>query len=476
MGIQDVLLIRRYTGNVAPARREAAGLLMGVIVDFSGILLRKRTVLVISLSLMISILCLTTHASLAEVITLSKGLQLVTEQSRILKITQREEAISEADVMHARARLFPEVNAAAGYTTQAYQPQAIFGSLTVPVSEKNFLSYSISIQQTLFDFQKDSSAFKSSKAILNSKKIDIERVKNLVALDFLIIYFDLLEAEKMVLVSEQEVERLVSHLGDAEHLFEEGVITKNDLLQAEVQISDAKQRLLSAQNLRALTTSRLNSALSRALTHDVTVADVDVSTVNLETLNKEKAWEMAEQQRPEIMIIDETLKALDFEKTAKQSDYFPHFYAKGGYDYTENEFMVHEDNWYLLFGLSMNLFQGGATRAEILKIENQKMKLIEQTYKLLDDIKLEVERSLLEMRNANERIAVTKDAINQAEENLRINKLKYEEGVGTATDVIDAVTLLTMANTNYYKASYDLRRAEGAFLYSTGTNLVEAYQ
>ena len=65
-----------------------------------------------------------------------------------------------------------------------------------------------------------------------------------------------------------------SHLHDANSLFEEGVITKNDLLQAEVRISDAKQRLLTQRNLRAVTASRLNSILVRPLTDDIQVEDI----------------------------------------------------------------------------------------------------------------------------------------------------------------------------------------------------------
>lgn len=415
-------------------------------------------------------------AASAELLTLSEGLKLVTEDNRLVRITRHEERISEADTLLARSRMLPEMNASAGYTTQAHQPAAIFGPQTVFVSEKDYLSFSLNVQQTLFDFRGNASRYAASKAILSSKKLDVIRMKNLVALDFLLIYFDLLEAEKMFLVAGKEVERLEAHLRDAIHLYEEGVITKNDLLQAEVQISDAKQRLLSAENLRSLTASRLNNILSRQLTEEVRVADIDGLSHDNLIIDKVRAWEEAEKSRPEIMIVDETLKSLDFEKKAKVSEYFPQLFVRGGYDYTENEFMVHEDNWYIMLGLNMNIFQGGATRAGLNRIENQKLKLIEQRNKLLDDIKLEVERYLLDIQNSRERIMVTRDAIKQAEENLRINKLKYEEGVGTATEVIDALTLLTRSEVNYYRAVYDLRRAEGAFLYATGRNLQEVYR
>jgi outer membrane protein TolC len=126
--------------------------------------------------------------------------------------------------------------------------------------------------------------------------------------------------------------------------------------------------------------------------------------------------------------------------------------------------------------MTLNLFSGGSTKAELLKVDYQRTQLQEQRARLADEIRLEVERNILDLRNAVERIRVTKDAAGQAEENLRINRVRYEEGVGTATEVLDAVTLLTVAETNYYRSLYDLRRAESAVLYSIGKDLLEVYK
>ncbi len=392
-----------------------------------------------------------------------------------MKIIEYEESISEAETLLAKSRLLPEVNVLVNHTSLAHQPAAVFGPQTVNMSEKDFLSYGLTIQQILYDFEGSSSRYKASKAILNTKRLETKRIKNQVALEFLFLYFDLLEAEKMVLVAEKELERLDLHHRDALNLYEEGVITKNDLLQAEVQISDAQQRLLSAKNNLSLIVARLNTMLAKPLTTEIEAVEVDKVFYDMLTTDLEEAWEFAEQHRPEIAIIDETLKYLELEKKSKEAEYFPTFFVKGGYDYTENRYQVHEGNWSFVLGMNVNLFRGEGTKAELKKIEAKKLQIIEQRKKMLDDIRLEVKKYLLDKKNAEERVKVTKDAIQQAEENLRINRLKYEEGVGTATDVIDAVTLLTRAETNYYKALYDLRRAEGAFLYAMGKNLLEVY-
>lgn len=323
---------------------------------------------------LLCMLCSMASASTAyaEVLTLPEGLRLVNENSRLIKITDHEEKISEADTLIARSKTLPELNASGGYTTLAHQPKVVFETMTVPMSERNFLFYSLNIQQTLYDFQKNASRYEASKKMLNVKKHDAARVRNLVAIDFVLVYLDLLETENMLKVSEKEVERLQSHLRDANSLFQEGVITKNDLLQAEVKISDAKQRLLSQRNLRAVTASRLNSILVRPLTSDIQVEEIkEISPQQIIEMDRQKAWEIAEKQRPEIQIIAETMKALDLEKTARKAEFFPRLFLKGGYDFTENQYQLHEGNWSVTLGMGMNLFQGGATKAELMKIDSQ---------------------------------------------------------------------------------------------------------
>jgi len=416
------------------------------------------------------------YFSYAEVLTLSDGLRLATKNNISIKINEREEMITEADTLIARSPMLPTVNASLSQTFLSDQPGALFGAQTVPVAEKESLSYSLSVQQTLYDFRKNAARYEASIMVLNTRKLDTIRIRNLVALDFVTGYFDLLEAEKMILVAHKEVERLQSHSRNAQTLYEEGVITKNELLQAEVKISDAQQRLLTADNLRALTASRLNNVISRPLMTDILTADAGGPLFDISTLELEPAWQTAERLRPEIRIVDETVNVLELETTARRSEYFPEIFARGGYDYTENEYQLHEGNWSFILGMHINLFNGRGTSAEILKIDHKREKLIEQKNKLIDEIRLEVERYVLDARTAREKIAVTENAVAQADENLRINRIRYEEGVGTATDVLDAVALLTTAETNYYRAVYDLRKAEAGVIYSTGQDLSEVYK
>jgi outer membrane protein TolC len=227
------------------------------------------------------------------------------------------------------------------------------------------------------------------------------------------------------------------------------------------------------KNRRSTNASKMNNILARPINAEVQVMDVSMNASEAPEL--EKAWKTAETERSEIKMIDHELKILDLQETATKSEYYPKLFAQGGYNFTENRYQFPEGNWSLVLGINLNLFSGGSTRAEVSKVIYRREQLLEQKSKLLDDIRLEVEKSYLDLKNAVEKIQVTKDAANQAEENLRIHKIRYEEGIGTSTDVVDAITLLTTAETNYYRAVYELRRAQAELQYAMGWDLVSTY-
>lgn len=415
-------------------------------------------------------------AETGGVLTLREGLQLVTENSRLLRIAEQEELAAEADSRLSMARLMPVLSTSLGYSFLMHQPKAIFGPQTVPVSERNFAAFSLLLRQTLYDFQGDRSRHEADEVLRDAKRLETGRVKNLAAIEFVLSYFNLLEAEKMLLVSLKEVERLEGHLRDAGSLYEEGMITKNDLLQAEVRLSDARQRMLTARYVREISESRLNNVLARPLKEKVQIEEVPLDASVVDEADLEIAWKAAESQRLELQVLDRLLKSLEWEEKAKRAEYFPKFYFRGGYEYAENRYQVHEGNWTAVLGMDLTLFSGGSTRAEAMKLGAAKMKIRRQREKLLEEIRLEVERAFLEVMTARRKSAVAAAAVAQAEENLRINRVRYEEGTGTATEVLDAISLLTVAETNHYRARYELQKAGAAVVYATGKPLTEVYR
>ncbi|HYA88887.1 MAG TPA: TolC family protein [Nitrospirota bacterium] len=410
-------------------------------------------------------------------LTLAEGVKTAVESGRDVKIAQSYEVAARAAVTLARSPWLPYVNLYGSQTWLQYQPTGKFiepgGVLTAAESQDHFLSYGIQANQLLYDFGKTSSSINAAQYGVKARQIETQRTRNQTALDFIVAYYDLLEAEKLLQVAKEEVKNVEAHKSDAEAKYGAGVITKNEVLQADATLADSRQRLVTAENLHSFLASRVNSLLLRPLNEPVVVEEVTTHPATGMTLDE--AWTFAEAESPELKDIDAQIAAKEETVRTTQAEYFPTLYLSGGYEYTENRYMVQPSNWSLIAGVNINLFSGGASSSKVSIAMSELRSLRLARDKVLDNIRLAVENAYLDLQSSREKIEVTKTAIASATENLRLQRLRYHEGVATATDELDAVTLMTTAETNSWKSLYGVGRAEAQLLYSMGRDLASVY-
>ena len=374
----------------------------------------------------------------------------------------------------SRSPWLPQVDLYGRETWLKYQPEAKTPFGPFPTSQDQFLTYGIKASQLLYDFGKTSSSISEAQYGLKAREIETGRTVNQAALDFILAYLDLLESEKLLTVAKEEVQRYEAHNKDTETKFSAGVVTRNEVLQADVTLADSRQRLLTAENLRSLRESKINSLLLKPLNDTVQPQEIEVSPAAGMTLDE--AWANAETRSFRLKEMDAAIAAKESSVSATRAEYMPTFYVSGGYEYSENRYMVHPDNWSAIAGVNVNLFSGGASesRTGVALSELRSLRLSRD--KLLDDIHLEIKAAYLDLQSATQKIDVAKTAVAQAEENLRLQRLRYKEGVGTATDVLDAVTLLSTSESNSWKALYGNKRAEATLLNAAGRDLVGLYK
>lgn len=426
---------------------------------------RLQRTLILSLSLLFP---LTAHA-----LSLEEGLKIITETGRDIMIARSDEDVARGAVSLARSPWRPWVDLYGRETWLRYTPEAKFGSQTVPTSQDQFLTYGVKATQLLYDFGKTSSAIDAAQYGLQAREIMTGQSKNQAALDFITAYLDLLESEKLLTVATEEVQRYEAHKKDTETRYSAGVITKNEVLQVNVTLADSQQRLLTAENLRSLRESKINSLLLKPLNDAVQPEEIKASPAKGLTLDE--AWASAEASRALLKEMDAAIAAKERSVQSAQAEYLPTFYVSSGYEYLENKYMVHQDNWSAIVGVNINLFSGGASNSKIgmARAELRSLKLSRE--KLLDNIRLEVKSAYLDLQSSAQKMEVTKASVEQGEENLRLQRLRYKEGVGTATEVLDAVTLLTTAESNSWKSLYGFKRAEAVLLNAAGKDLVGVY-
>lgn len=421
----------------------------------------------------IFILCSLFLPSVSTALTLEEGLKIVSGSGRDVKIARSTEESARGSVSLARSPWLPQVDLYGRETWLRYQPEAKVPSGSFPTSQDRFVTYGVKANQLLYDFGKTSSSIDAAEYALNAREIETGRAGNRSALDFITAYYDLLEAEKLLKVAAEEVKQYEAHKRDAEVRYQAGVVTRNEVLQADVTLANSRQRFLTAENLRSLRASRINSLLLRPLNETVQVEEVQKKPSAGITL--EDAWTVAEAESPEIRVIDATVRSREESLSAIRSEYLPTLYLSGGYEYSENRYQVHDDNWSFIAGATFNLVSGGASSAKVYIAKSELTGLKITREKIADAVRLDVKAAYLDLQTSLRQIDVMKTSVAQAEENLRLQRLRYQEGVGTSTEVLDAVTLLTAAQSNSWSALYGFERAEAGLLYAMGRDLKGTY-
>jgi outer membrane protein TolC len=406
-------------------------------------------------------------------LTLAEGLQIAVQDGRDVGIARSDEDVARSAIGLARSPWLPVVDLYGRETWLRYQPEAKTPFGPFPTSQDQFLTYGVKATQVLYDFGKTTANVAAARHGLTSRELETGRVRNQAALDFITAFLDLLEADKLLQVARDEVRRYEAHENDAQSRFRAGIATKNEVLQAGVTLADARQRALSAENLRSLRESRINSLLVRPLNDPV--APEEVSARPAAGLALDEAWLGAETGNFRLKEMAAVIAAKEEAVRSLRAEYLPTFYLAGGYEYSENRYLVHQDNWSAVAGVNVNLFSGGGSNSRIGMAQAELRSLRLSREKLLDAVRLEVKGAYLDVQSSAQKKEVAQAAVAQAEENLRLQRLRYQEGVGTATDVLDAVTLLTAAESNSWKALYGMQRAETALLNAAGRDLAGMY-
>src|SRR5512143_1008461 len=255
----------------------------------------KRSLLVIFLSLVLS-------PFNVYALSLEEGLKIITETGRDITIARSDEDVARASVSLARSPWLPWVDLYGRETWLQYQPQVVTPNGAFAMSQQKFATYGVRATQLLYDFGKTSAGIDAARYGLQSREIETVFVKNQSALEFVVAYLDLLESDKLLQVATEEGKNYEAHKKDTEVRFKAGVVTRNEVLQVDVTLADSRQRLLSAENLRSVRESRINSLLLRPLNDPVGPEEIKAGPVTNMTLDE--AWASAEASRPRLKEMD----------------------------------------------------------------------------------------------------------------------------------------------------------------------------
>ena len=341
---------------------------------------------------------------------------------------------------------------------------------TIVSTSRDVYNFNTALNQPIFTGGLNLANYRSAKLGVDLSKENVEIVKRDLVLQVRVGYFNILKADKFLDVAKQVVKQFEAQLEVSKAFFEVGIVPKNDVLQAEVRLANARQALVRVENDLAVAKSSFNILLRREVNTPLEV--VDILAYKPFPMGFEASLEEALRQRPEVktaqLVIDQAKENV---KIAK-SGYFPTISLLGDYNRSSEELGLNGDmkyeRWivqalatFTLWNWGNTAFKVGENKVKVTQAEDSKNQLIES-------ITLEVKNDYLNLLVAEKNIKVAETAIEQAEENLRMNEERYKYQVATQTDVLDAVVLLAQTRVNYYGALSEFNVAKAQLERSMG--------
>ncbi len=304
--------------------------------------------------------------------------------------------------------------------------------------------------------------------------VDIAAIKHEVArqdtaLRAIEVYYRLLQSERIADVAKASVDQLQSQLRQANSFHDNGVVSKDDVLRAQLAVANAQQRLIQARSRVAVGGSELAAALGLSPDEPVDPAPVpDDPPAPAVVLSFELGVRAGESQRVELTEVDKRLALAGKEVDLAWAKLAPQVTAVASYIHNEGSLFSQLNSAYVGAVASWDVWDWGTSTSAVSEAKARVRRAEIARRKVDEQIRLEVKKALLDVDSASQALAIARASVTQAEEEFGLVKKRYEANAATSFDVIDAEGLLTQARGQLATARYDeliaraaLRRAMG---------------
>jgi len=349
----------------------------------------------------------------------------------------------------------------------------------------------LALQWTLYDFGRTGGRYRQSVAREHIAELQRVRADQTVEFDVAAAYLGILLARASRRVQEDSVRRAEAILFDTRARRQGGVAEREDVLRAEVQLSESREALILAREGELDAVARLNNVMGRNAGWPLEVIDLETQPLTPtplppgergaketplpsgergrgEGLALVQCLEQAATQRPEVGLAQQAVAAAQEGREAARAEFLPQIYARASLGNVNGENI--RTGWQEGAGLHVDvpLYAGGRRCGELRTAEADIEAAAADAQTILDAISLEVNLAYRGVVAARERIDLSRTAVTQAEENLRLMRVRYRNGNATPTDIVDSEAVLTRSQQRFFSATYTYLAALARLDYAMG--------
>ncbi len=413
------------------------------------------------------------NAQEKKTLTLDEAVQLGIQNSKNLKIDAAKIEEATADLLEAKNRQLPELKVSGSYMYLPIKPnidlklpgvsaaggpevhQVLYGSanLSVPIYSGGRIKYGI----------------ESAKYLVEASKLNTENDKTAIAYNVAQAYNNLFKANQSIKVLEENLTASQKRDETFLKLENNGVIARNDRLKANLQTSNIELQLLEAKNNYNIANINMDLLLGLPET-----TEIEVDQNYIDEGNEVKPVDFyvneARENRKDLQALDKQRQAAALGTKAAKAENLPSIAFTGGYIAADiPKFLTIYNAVNVGVGISYNLSNIWKQNSSLKQSKAREMQLSATNELLNDNIKLDVNREYQNTDYSKKRIAVFEKSAEQANENYRITKNKYDNGLATMTELLDADAAQIAANVGVINAKADAALAYRKLLQTTGT-------
>lgn len=318
----------------------------------------------------------------------------------------------------------------------------------------NRFSNTLTLTLPLYSGHTLENKIEQGKLSLQVADLDVDAAKQQIKLDVITKYLTVLEYRNELDVNQESVNNYTDHLNLVQSKYDLGMVAKTDVLASQVDLANAQDTLIQSQNNYNNAIAALNNAIG--LPHETELTLKEGFTYKEYPRAMDECLAYAIEHRTELAQYKAKIASAQYDVQIAKGNKLPtvDLSVVQGWNDTQLPGMENSDTL-LKLTASLNVFDSGRTNSQIKQAEHNVDMVNDNADKERDAILLDVRQYYLSMKEAEKRIDTNKVSVNQAQENLDIQKVRYEVGVGTNLDLLDAVLALNSARKNEIQALYD---------------------
>ncbi len=402
-------------------------------------------------------------------LTLQQAIELAQRNNRSLQVSRLQLERSKAALRQSQAASFPTLSVQSnlsrslspnGGRNQNNALSSLLGNNIDQSTISNAFSASATLSYDIFTSGQRPANIRAAERQLRSDELQVEINQEQLRLDVAGDYYNLQQGDESVRIQQSSVRNNEASLRDTQALERAGLGTRFDVLQSEVQLANSRQNLTNAIAQQQINRRQLAQRLSISPVIDLAAAD-PVDVAGAWNLSLEESIILALKNRAELEQQLVQREQAQQQRRAALAGLGPTVTAQAQYQLSDilDDNTPVGDGYAFQLGVTWNLYDGGASVAQAQQAEAN-IAIAEQNFAdQSNQVRFSVEQGYANLLSSFENIGTTTRALGQAREALRLAKLRFQAGVGTSTETINAENALTNAEGNRVNAIIGYNRS-----------------